>query len=114
MPGVIYQFSWRPNIWSEFYPQAKETRQYIQNSAKASGFYRFMRFKHEITRAVWTASEAKWTLTVNNIESRETFDDRVDVFLEFNGPVKYMSAESSHPYLTANLRPAPQRSLCLA
>ena len=95
MPGVIYQFSWGPNILSEFYPQAEETRQYIQDAAKEGGFYHFMRFKHEITKAAWANEEAKWTLTVRNLENGNLFEDKVDVFLEFNGPVKYVFTVAS-------------------
>ena len=88
MPGVVYQFSWRPNIWSEFYPPAKETREYIQTVARESGFYRFIKFGHQVTKASWTDEEANWTLNVQKLDADVVFEDTVDVFLDFSGPVK--------------------------
>ena len=88
MPGVVYQFSWRPNIWSEFYPAAPETLEYLQDVARENDFYRLMRFNQEIIGASWEDNESKWTLRVRNHETKMEFEDKVDVFLEFNGPIK--------------------------
>ena len=88
MPGAIYQYSWRPNTWSEFYPAAEEARQYLKTVSRENDFYRFMNFRHEITRASWDNDQAKWTLTINDIKTGVAFEDRVDVFLDLSGPVK--------------------------
>ena len=56
--------------------------------ARENDFYQFIRFKHEITKASWADDEAKWTLTVHDLGKDTSFDDKVDVFLEFNGPVR--------------------------
>ena len=57
---------------------------------KERGFYRCMKYRHEIRRIAWTDEESKWTLEVEDLGSGVTFEDKVDFFLEFNGPVRYV------------------------
>jgi cation diffusion facilitator CzcD-associated flavoprotein CzcO len=71
------------------YAPAAENLAYIQMVTKESGFYKYMKFQHEIQQASWTDEEAMWTLTVKDTVSGSTFDDKVHVFLELNGPVRY-------------------------
>lgn len=84
----MYQFSWRTNIWSEMYAPAAENLKYIQTVARERDFYRYMKFRHDILQASWKDDEAKWTLRVKDLGSSEAFEDKVDIFLEFNGPVR--------------------------
>lgn len=49
-----------------------------------------MKFNHEIVKASWTDEEAKWTLSVRDLVNNVTVQDKVDLFLEFNGPVRYV------------------------
>ncbi|CAK3943832.1 cyclohexanone monooxygenase [Lecanosticta acicola] len=91
--SIVYQFSWRTNIWSEMYAPAAENLGYIKAVAKENDFYRFIKFRHQILSASWTDRESKWTLRVKDLKSDDVFEDKVDFFLEFNGPV-------SNPRLT--------------
>ena len=70
------------------YAPAAENLKYIQTVARERDFYKYIKFKHEIRQASWTGKEAKWALSVKNLSSGELFEDIVDVFLEFNGPVR--------------------------
>ena len=70
------------------YAPAAENLEYIQTVARENGFYRYMHFEHEILEASWAAEEAMWTLTIKDIKSGSTFEDKVHMFLELNGPVR--------------------------
>jgi len=70
------------------YAPAAENLEYIQMVTKENDFYRHMKFRHEITQASWRDEDAAWTLSVKDLTSGQTFDDKVDAFLEFNGPVR--------------------------
>ncbi|KAK5124271.1 hypothetical protein LTR85_001974 [Meristemomyces frigidus] len=93
IPSIVYQFSWRTNIWSEMYAPAAENLAYLQTVAREKDFYKYMNFKHEIEQAAWSDDEAMWTLNVKDLASGRTFEDKFHIFLEFNGPV-------SNPRLT--------------
>lgn len=88
IPSIVYQFSWRTNIWSEMYAPAAENLAYLQTVARERNFYKYMNFRHEIGQAAWTDEEAMWTLSVQDLASGLTFEDKVHIFLEFNGPVR--------------------------
>jgi len=70
------------------YAPARENLEYLQMVAKENDFYRHIKFKHEIEQAAWTDEESKWTLKVSHLGSESTFEDKVDFFLELNGPVR--------------------------
>ena len=42
----------------------------------------------EILKASWTDEDAMWSLSVKDLKSGSTFEDKVHVFLELNGPVR--------------------------
>ena len=87
IPSIVYQFSWRTHIWSEMYAPAAENLEYLKTVAKENNFYRYMKLRHEILQTSWSDDDSKWTLRVRDLASGAEFDDRVDIFLEFNGPV---------------------------
>ena len=70
------------------YAPAAENLRYLQTVANERNFYRYMKFKHEILQASWRDEDSAWTLSVKDLASEKTFDDKFDVFLEFNGPVR--------------------------
>jgi cation diffusion facilitator CzcD-associated flavoprotein CzcO len=70
------------------YAPARENLEYIRTVVTEKGFYKYMHFRHEILNASWTDEDAMWTLSIKDIQSGTTFDDKVHLFLEFNGPVR--------------------------
>lgn len=70
------------------YAPAAENLAYLKTVAKENDFYRFIRLRHQILSAAWTDTKSKWTLKVKDLTSGTEFDDTVDFFLEFNGPVR--------------------------
>ncbi|KXS95774.1 hypothetical protein AC578_1730 [Pseudocercospora eumusae] len=85
--SIVYQFSWRPNIWSEMYAPQAENLEYLRTVAKENDFYRFIKLRHQVLSAAWSDDESKWTLRVKNLVESSDFEDKVDFFLELNGPV---------------------------
>jgi hypothetical protein len=95
IPSIVYQFSWRPNkFWSEMYAPAAENLAYIRMVTEENDLYKYMKFRHEILEASWTDEETMWKLKVKDLKSESTFDDKVHVFLELNGPVRYLYSAS--------------------
>ena len=76
------------------YAPAAENLEYIKKVTAESGFYKYIKFQHEILKASWTDEEAMWTLSIKNLETGSTLDNKVHVFLELNGPVRYHSVSS--------------------
>ena len=72
------------------YAPAAENLEYIQTVAAENDFYKYMKFQHEILQASWTDEEAMWTLEVKDLTTGATFEDKVHLFLELNGPVRYV------------------------
>jgi len=70
------------------YAPAAENLAYLQAVARENAFNRYIKFRHEIQRAAWSDDEAMWTLSVKKMASERTFEDKVHVFLELNGPVR--------------------------
>lgn len=70
------------------YAPAAENLAYIQTVCKERDFYRYIKFHHEVQQAAWTDDDAMWTLSVKDLKSGEIKDERFNVFLEFNGPVR--------------------------
>lgn len=88
----MYQFAWSPNkTWSEMYAPAAENLEYIQRVTRENDFYKYMKFQHEILQASWADTDAMWTLSVKDLQSGSTFEDKVHVFLELNGPVRLVA-----------------------
>jgi len=89
---MVYQFSWRTQIWSQMYAPAAENLEYLRMVTRERDFYRVIEFRHEIERAEWRDEESKWTLTVRDLVRGEVFEDKVDFFLELNGPVRWVTS----------------------
>lgn len=70
------------------YAPAAENLEYLKTVTRENDFYRHIKLQHEILQASWTDDEAKWTLALKDLKSGTTFEDKVDFFLEFNGPVR--------------------------
>ena len=70
------------------YAPAAENLEYLKTVARENNFYRFIKLRHQVVSASWTDNESKWTLRVKDLNSDREFDDKVDLFLELNGPVR--------------------------
>jgi len=87
LPGPAYQFTWRYQVWTEHYPAASERKKYMSDVARENNFYQYIKLRHEVVGASWTDEDAKWTLEIRDLASGATFEDKIDLFLDFNGPV---------------------------
>lgn len=48
----------------------------------------FIKLKHLVKNAEWDDAVGKWTITVEETESGNTFTDTCDVFVNAGGPLK--------------------------
>ncbi|EXJ79131.1 hypothetical protein A1O3_08632 [Capronia epimyces CBS 606.96] len=65
-----YQLSFEPNpSWSEFYARGDEIRQYYEDVARKHRVYEHIKFRHEVTQAMWSAEDSQWHVQVRDLES---------------------------------------------
>lgn len=59
---------------------------------------KYIRYKHSIKGAVWNESIAKWEVTVEKPDGT-TFVDKVDIFINAGGVLKFVIIEQLFPCL---------------
>ena len=74
--------------WSRVYASGREIAQYFQKLAREYGAYDNAKLGHKITAAVWDDLAAVWKVTVQNLETGETFVDEAEVFINSGGVLK--------------------------
>ncbi|KAJ3843893.1 FAD/NAD-P-binding domain-containing protein [Lentinula raphanica] len=85
IPSVNYQMSWYPNPdWTEYYSTAIEIYQYYKDIVEKFGLKKFIRFSHEVVRAVWVDDTKSWRLTVRDPDGSQ-FEDECNVFINAGG-----------------------------
>ncbi|KAF2728569.1 FAD/NAD(P)-binding domain-containing protein [Polyplosphaeria fusca] len=86
VPSHSYQFSFEPNLnWSSLYAPAKEIQAYLERTAKKYSVDRFIQLSKEIKECRWDEKAAKWVVTIKNLVTGETFEDRSDVLISARG-----------------------------
>ncbi|KAH8591217.1 hypothetical protein B0O99DRAFT_632827 [Bisporella sp. PMI_857] len=92
IPSHSYQYSFHPNSqWSKFYAPAPEIRAYLENVVEKYSVHRFIKCSHQVTACNWDQSSGKWTVSVTNLDSGETFADTVDVVVSARGTLNEKS-----------------------
>ena len=46
---------------------------------------KYIKLRHKIMRATWTDEASKWTVTVQNLETGQEFEDQVDIIIDGGG-----------------------------
>jgi cation diffusion facilitator CzcD-associated flavoprotein CzcO len=46
---------------------------------------KYIKLRHKIVRATWTDEASKWTVTVQNLETGQEFEDQVDIIIDGGG-----------------------------
>ncbi|KAK4635895.1 FAD-binding monooxygenase moxY [Fulvia fulva] len=84
IPSVCYQFTWhrKPN-WSSYYSGSSEICKYMTDVATEHDLLRFVKLRHQITKAEWQEDIGKWRVTVRGPDG--TFDDFADFFINGGG-----------------------------
>lgn len=66
IPAHTYQASFEPNKeWSTFYAAAPEICQYWKKLASKFGCQKHIKFKQQVTQAIWNEESSKWQLQVS-------------------------------------------------
>ncbi|EDO00369.1 hypothetical protein SS1G_14239 [Sclerotinia sclerotiorum 1980 UF-70] len=82
IPANVYQSTFEPNTqWSEEYAQGKEIREYWQKVARKHNVYDYLKFSRKIVGAIWNEESAQWTLSIDNLENGEKFEENFDVVI---------------------------------
>ncbi|KAJ3969799.1 FAD/NAD-P-binding domain-containing protein [Lentinula raphanica] len=101
IPSVNYQMSWYPNPdWTEYYSTAIEIHQYYKDIVEKFGLKKFIRFSHEVVRAVWVDDTKSWKLTVRDPDGSQ-FEDECNVFINAGGVLndwKWPDIEGLHDF----------------
>jgi monooxygenase len=65
-------FPWRPWDGQQAIADGASIRRYIEESARASGIDRKIRFGHRVERASWSSASARWTVEVRRSEPQKS------------------------------------------
>jgi hypothetical protein len=72
IPSHSYQYTFESNTaWSEYYASGPEIQQYLLNTARKYGVYKYVKFRHELKGATWHADEGKWEVKIQNLQTGE-------------------------------------------
>ncbi|KAI5920293.1 flavin-binding monooxygenase [Camillea tinctor] len=86
IPAHSYQYSFNPNPnWSAFYAPQPEICAYLQDTAEKFGVMRFVETSHKVEDCRWDDGVKKWILTVQNLTTKETFQDETDILVSARG-----------------------------
>ena len=85
---MSYQFTWARNPkWSQYYSDAAEIWQYLNNIVEKHGLRKYMKFSHTVVSANWNDEEGLWHLCVRDADGVETADT-CDVLVNGSGHLK--------------------------
>ncbi|KAI1497595.1 flavin-binding monooxygenase [Biscogniauxia marginata] len=86
VPAHSYQYPFNPNPdWSSFYAPQPEICAYLHRTAEKYGVTRFVKTLHKVESCRWDDDAKKWSLTVHNLNTGETFEDDADVLISARG-----------------------------
>lgn len=69
-----YQSGFEPNTqWTEEFAQGREICEYWQRVARKYDVYKYLRLRQQVQKAEWLSEEAKWRITLKDLESGRVF-----------------------------------------
>lgn len=67
VPSAAYQYTFESNSqWSEYYCSGAEINEYIKNTARKYGVYKYIKFRHEYRGATFDERSGKWKVTLTD------------------------------------------------
>ncbi|MBS0164435.1 MAG: NAD(P)/FAD-dependent oxidoreductase [Nitrospira sp.] len=79
MPAHTYQFTFCENTqWSKFYAPGAEIKTYIDRVAREFDVHSLVKLQHEVTEMRWDGNAGKWSVSVKNLATGESFVDVAD------------------------------------
>lgn len=88
IPSVVYQYTWNPKVWSEYYATGPEILGYLKSTVQEFDLGRHIHLQHRVDHAEWHEEAGKWKLRVTNLEDGTQFEDECDIFVNAMGFLK--------------------------
>ncbi|OQV09822.1 hypothetical protein CLAIMM_13905 [Cladophialophora immunda] len=86
IPAHSYQFTFANNLnWSSFYAAGPEIHRYLKNVARRYDVERYVKLRHLFLGAQWQASDGKWEVEIEDLETGRKFTDRADILIKATG-----------------------------
>ncbi|KAF9200521.1 hypothetical protein BGZ49_009223 [Haplosporangium sp. Z 27] len=87
--SINYQFSFEPNYdWARRFSPQSEIWAYMRRVAQKHNLYEKIRFRTEITQAVWNQDRQKWILEYMNLATGEQGVTEADFVFSGTGPLR--------------------------
>lgn len=91
IPSVVYQYTWNPKVWSEYYAGGAEILQYFKNTVDEFDLRPLLRLRHRVDRAEWQEDAGKWKIFITNLVENKQFEDECDIFVNAMGFLKQVA-----------------------
>ncbi|KAM6517024.1 hypothetical protein FSOLCH5_007976 [Fusarium solani] len=92
IPSHSYQYTFAPNPnWSQSHAPGPEILQYLESVTKRYSVDRFIKTSHKVLDAAWDEKTSQWHVTVKNLQTGETLEDRADVVISARGTLNERS-----------------------
>ncbi|RSM01229.1 hypothetical protein CEP52_008651 [Fusarium oligoseptatum] len=92
IPSHSYQYTFAPNPnWSQSHAPGPEILQYLESVATRYSVDRFIKTSHKVLDATWDEKASQWHVTVKNLQTGETLEDRADVVISARGTLNERS-----------------------
>ncbi|PYH91890.1 flavin-binding monooxygenase [Aspergillus ellipticus CBS 707.79] len=86
IPAHTYQATFEPNKeWSTFYASAPEIHQYWRRVVDKYGCEKHIKFKQQVSEAVWHEEDGQWKLQIKDLDSDSVYQDHCDVLISATG-----------------------------
>ncbi|KAF9485456.1 FAD/NAD(P)-binding domain-containing protein [Pholiota conissans] len=86
IPAHAYTFSFEPNPnWSSVYAGSKEIRQYFVSFASKHELSKYVKTRHQVSKAVWDEIKGVWDVEVANLADGTIIRDSCDMLVNAAG-----------------------------
>ncbi|KAG4421443.1 hypothetical protein IFR04_005393 [Cadophora malorum] len=86
IPAHIYEYEWAPNAhWSQFYASGPEILQYFRDTAKNFDLEKYVKYQHEVVKAVWDEQRGLWLLKIRDGSTGEVVEDQCHFLVNGGG-----------------------------
>lgn len=71
------------------YSQAPEILEYFRGLARKYDLYKYVKLSHRVVGAQWVEEEGIWRIQVENLATKQVFDDYGHFMITASGVLKY-------------------------
>lgn len=84
----MYQYTWNPKVWSEYYATGPEILKYLKDTVTEFDLVKYIHLRHRVDHAEWHDGPGKWRLLVTSLPDGRQFEDECDIFVNAMGFLK--------------------------